>query len=219
MENPIPRDDAGFDLSQKRITNATDIYKEQWNIDNTWYAANIPPKRTAWEDAYQAYLDPGDRTIVKTVAKQEARKEYEREIRKLARMVEASPNVTPADLTYIGLTVPSTERTPAPVALTFPAAKVDTSTIKELKIYFHDQESEHKAKPKGQHGAEMWWMILETPPVSEKDLTNSTFDTNSPLTLSFYENDRGKTVYFCLRWENTRGEKGPWSGISSAIIP
>jgi hypothetical protein len=30
---------------------------------------------------------------------------------------------------------------------------------------------------------------------------------------------RGKTVYFALRWENTRGEKGPWSEIMSAIIP
>jgi hypothetical protein len=35
-----------------------------------------------------------------------------------------------------------------------------------------------------------------------------------------FENDqRGKTVYFALRWENTRGEKGPWSAIQIAIIP
>ncbi|MDR2362267.1 MAG: hypothetical protein LBD91_06005 [Prevotellaceae bacterium] len=29
----------------------------------------------------------------------------------------------------------------------------------------------------------------------------------------------GKTVYFALRWENTRGEKGPWSDIMSATVP
>jgi hypothetical protein len=52
-----------------------------------------------------------------------------------------------------------------------------------------------------------------------EDLIHSAFDTRSPFTLSFDENQRGKTVYFCLRWENTRGEKGPWSEIVSGIIP
>jgi hypothetical protein len=43
--------------------------------------------------------------------------------------------------------------------------------------------------------------------------------TRTSLTLEFDEPDRGKTVYFCLRWENTRGQKGPWSPIQKAIIP
>jgi hypothetical protein len=30
---------------------------------------------------------------------------------------------------------------------------------------------------------------------------------------------RGKTVWFRLRWENNRGQKGPWSELYSAIIP
>jgi hypothetical protein len=33
------------------------------------------------------------------------------------------------------------------------------------------------------------------------------------------DTDRGKTVYFCLCWENNRGEKGPWSEIVFAVIP
>jgi hypothetical protein len=47
----------------------------------------------------------------------------------------------------------------------------------------------------------------------------SVFSTRSPYVFTFDENMRGKTVYFCLRWENTRGQKGPWSAIYSAIIP
>jgi hypothetical protein len=45
------------------------------------------------------------------------------------------------------------------------------------------------------------------------------FDTNSPLDIEFTEEDRGKVVWFAVRWENTRGEKGPWSEIYFAIIP
>jgi hypothetical protein len=43
--------------------------------------------------------------------------------------------------------------------------------------------------------------------------------THTPFTLEFDENERGKTIYFCLCGENTRGEKGPWSEIQNAIIP
>jgi hypothetical protein len=88
-----------------------------------------------------------------------------------------------------------------------------------VKIFFQDIDSTHKAKPKGQHGAQIRWMILTSPPENVDDLIHSAFDTNSPFTLEFGEADRGKTVYFCLRWENTRGEKGPWSEIVKAIIP
>ena len=48
---------------------------------------------------------------------------------------------------------------------------------------------------------------------------HSEFDTASPFTLNFQGHERGKTVYFCLRWENTVGEKGPWGEIYSAIVP
>ena len=29
----------------------------------------------------------------------------------------------------------------------------------------------------------------------------------------------GKTACYALRWENTRGETGPWSDVVSATIP
>ncbi|MDR1273488.1 MAG: hypothetical protein LBK12_02965, partial [Odoribacteraceae bacterium] len=66
---------------------------------------------------------------------------------------------------------------------------------------------------------EIRWAISETPVVNVDDLTHSAFDTRTPFNLEFRGEERGKAVYFCLRWENTRGEKGPWSEIQSAIIP
>jgi hypothetical protein len=35
----------------------------------------------------------------------------------------------------------------------------------------------------------------------------------------FDESQRGEKVFFCLRWENAKGAKGPWGEIYSAIIP
>jgi hypothetical protein len=92
--------------------------------------------------------------------------------------------------------------------------------IRRLTIHFYDQGSvKSKAKPAGQHGAEIRWAILDTPPVDVKELIHSSFDTRTPFTLEFEGHECGKTVYFCLCWENTRGEKGPWSKIVSAVIP
>jgi hypothetical protein len=51
-----------------------------------------------------------------------------------------------------------------------------------------------------------------------EELTRSAFDPRSPFTLNFEENQRGKTLYFALHWENAKGEAGPWSVIQKAII-
>jgi hypothetical protein len=62
-------------------------------------------------------------------------------------------------------------------------------------------------------------MISDVPVVDVNELIHSAFDTRTPFSLEFQGHERGKTVYLALRWENTRGEKGPWSSVQSAIIP
>jgi hypothetical protein len=66
---------------------------------------------------------------------------------------------------------------------------------------------------------ETGWLVCDTLPACWDELTHSAIDTNSPFTLSFENDQRGKTVYFAIRWENTRGEKGPCSEILNTIIP
>jgi hypothetical protein len=131
-----------------------------------------------------------------------------------------NPAVTDDDLNHMGLPTRSSGRHPAPVATEAPDADVETSTIAHLTIHFFEKGSNHKkGKPAGQHGAEIRWAMLDTPPARWDELVHSEIDTNSPFTLQFENDQRGKTVYYALRWENTRGEKGPWSEIQSAIIP
>jgi hypothetical protein len=120
----------------------------------------------------------------------------------------------------MGFTIPDHTRTPAPPPTTFPVAdRIDTATLRQLTIHFRDNGSNHKAKPKGVHGCEIRWSLLEAPPVSVEDLAHSGFDTNSPFTLPFDESQRGKTLYFCLRWEGNTGLKGPYGEIYNAIVP
>jgi hypothetical protein len=109
--------------------------------------------------------------------------------------------------------------TPAPIPTTQIETEIDLSVIRRILFHFHDSGSERKAKPVGVHGAEIRWSILPTAPHSIKELLNSSFDTHTPFMLEFDEEERGLSIYFCLRWENTRGDKGPWGEIGHAIIP
>jgi hypothetical protein len=95
----------------------------------------------------------------------------------------------------------------------------DTSKIGIVGINFRDKNEKGTAKPKGVRGAEIAWAILDTPPTDWSELIHSAFDTRTPAELTFSGNDRGKTLYYALRWENNVGQKGPWSEIYSAIIP
>jgi hypothetical protein len=187
-----------------------------------WLDNEYAPKFQAFTSAFVAWKNPADRTPAMTKLLQGVEKSFQVEYRQLyTGFLKNSPLVTDKDLLEMGLPDRhSGGGTPAPVAKTYPDYDIDSGTIRHLILHFFDQgKKKTKAKPPGQHGAEIDWAILDAPPASIKDLVNSAFDTHTPFTLEFDENERGKTVYFCLRWENTRGQKGPWSEIQSAIVP
>jgi hypothetical protein len=60
---------------------------------------------------------------------------------------------------------------------------------------------------------------LRQPPVSGDELPHSLFTKRRKELFDFPMEDSGKTVYFCIRYENSKGKAGPWGPIISAIIP
>jgi hypothetical protein len=219
MGRTIPKSDAGFDLKQSMISEAAQNNIEKWHLDAEWLETEFELKKRVWDNAWADYLNPETRTRIITFAKQTARKNYDPALRKLVKMLISNPRIHIEELKAAGIETPSYSRRSTPIATTYPVYTIDSSMIRRLKIYFQDLNSLRRAKPYGQHGAEIRWQILSSPPTSVNDLIHSAFDTHSPFMLTFDDTDRGKTVYFCLCWENTRGEKGPWSEIVSAVIP
>jgi hypothetical protein len=60
--------------------------------------------------------------------------------------------------------------------------------------------------------------VLDHPPADAGELTKALLATRTPHTLEFTEEERGKTVYVALQWQNNKGQKGPWSEILWAIV-
>ncbi|MDR0766768.1 MAG: hypothetical protein LBF09_07545, partial [Odoribacteraceae bacterium] len=143
--------------------------------------------------------------------------------RHLANILKNSLSVTPLDLEAMGLLSRDESLTPSPVETTHPDSVADTSELRRVLIHYGTatpgKTRIKKGKPRGQHGAECRWALSKTAVTSLDELTNSAFDTNSPLVLEFGEEERGARLYYAMRWENNRGERGPFGPIEMIVVP
>jgi hypothetical protein len=218
-EQSIPRKDVDFNVAQEIIVNTVSEHMLDWGIDKNWFS-NLIVKKSEWDMAWRAYENPKTRTPEITFIKTEKRKEYEKPLRILVKNLQSNVHVMPEDLVAMGIALPNPSRTPAPVAHEAPDVDTDTSVLAHVGIHFFEKGHKHKkAKPAGQHAVEIAWIISDTLPTRWDELLHSVVGTRTPYTFSFDYKQRGQTLYFAIRWENTRGEKGPWSAIQSTVIP
>ena len=195
---------------------------EQFNFPQALFQ-QLSGEKDVFAQKLEVAEEPTTHTTVNVQEKNDARKALEKNIRQaVAEYLTRNHLLTDGDRRLLGLPVHKTTRTPVPP----PTGKVDF-TIESLGgsrlvIHFHAHDEEREranAKPFGVRGAEIIWAVLDAPPASYNELAHSVFDTRSPYTFQFDLADAGKRFYCCLRWENTTGQKGPWSEIQSAIIP
>jgi hypothetical protein len=185
-----------------------------------WYDTVFIPKCTSFCTAFDNWLNPSTRTKVTSTVLKTEQEDFVTAYRQLYNgFLRKNALVTDADLVSMGLPPHSSGGgKPSKIATTFPWIKILTHLIRHLIIEFGASETS-RAKLDGQHGAEVVYIVSDEKPTDISQLIHSVFDTDSPLDLEFTEEERGKTVWFAIRWENTRGQKGPWSEIYSAIIP
>jgi hypothetical protein len=219
MDQTIPKRDSDFDEKQNIISAAANLHIKDWDLENDWMTNVFNAKKALWDAAWLAYKDPMTRTPLITFTKTDARKNYESPFRLLVRNLQYNVLVTDDDRKALGIVIPSHDRRPLPPLTTYPDYTIDSATLRRLTVHFRDHDSEKRAKPHQAYGVEIVWSILTAPPVDVEELIHSNFDTHTPFTLEFKEHERGANVYFCLRWEGTKGNKGPWGGIQSARIP
>jgi hypothetical protein len=189
----------------------------------TWLTETLEPAFETFAAAFEDWKNPSVRTPIKSAALRTAEDAFIPLYRLLyTGMLKNNPLVTDVDLVAMGMPERSSggRRSPS-VPDTSPTANVKMPEPGIVEIHFRDSASDSggHAKPAGVHGVEIAWSILDTPPSGWSQLEHSAFDTASPFRLSFEGDRRGRRLYFALRWENTRGAKGPWSEILDAVIP
>jgi hypothetical protein len=128
--------------------------------------------------------------------------------------------VTDDDRVALGLYVYKPGRSPMGKPETTVVLRAVAGLVRQIVVYFTDSATPDKrAKPYGMRGMELLCGVLPAPPAGIEDLRRPENATKSPLTITFREEDRGKTVYMTGRWRNSNPEGGPWSVIVSVVIP
>jgi hypothetical protein len=117
-------------------------------------------------------------------------------------------------------------KTTIPVPKTRPEFSFRVRDVRRIEVHFQDQGSDTKARPYGFSGAVISYDVLEPdrfadrkPPAEPRRLTRTELATATPHVLEFTEEERGKTMYAALQWQNLKGDRGPWSEIQSTVIP
>ena len=187
-----------------------------------WLASVFMPKAATYISAHNAWSDPSLRTPAVSKRFRQAEKEMIEVFQVLHGMLVASPFVTDEDLERMEMPARNDgERHPSKKAGRAPGFRFEQLDGHRVQIDFHDVESESKrGKPDGQHGIEMKIGVFkENRKVTIAELTESVFDTNPPYIFEGTDTQQGDFLMVCGRWENTRGEKGPWSEVFVIVIP
>jgi hypothetical protein len=174
-------------------------------------------RHEAWVKFYAASQNPDLATKTVNDSKGIADDEMQEILKKIFGDMPQSA-LTAQDRNVLNLPLRTNTNTKAPQPTTKPKGSVDTSKHLEHTISFVDEETPNsRAKPAGVRGCQIWCKI-GSPVVDPSELSYVATDTASPYVHHFNGADAGKVVYYWLRWENTRGEVGPWSDVVMATI-
>ncbi|MDR2121144.1 MAG: hypothetical protein LBP64_09790 [Tannerella sp.] len=188
----------------------------------TWVTTVFVPALNTEKKAFEEWENPATRTTVITSKLAEAEKMFIPIYRMLyTGFLKSCPLVTDDDLIAMGLPQRQRKHKRASIPQKSPGAATDTSHIRRVKVHFYSADSAHKrGKPHGVRGAEMRWGIFDSAHgISFDRLDRASFGIRTPFVIDFLDEQRGKVFCFCIRWENTRGEKGPFGPMLSTIIP
>ena len=215
----IPRRDANFNLWQDSLVEYTEQNLIPWGIAENDFTALKSIQRN-WIIAFTKASNKQNRTAADVMAKDEAGVDFKKVIRVfVAQWLANNTNVNDADRTRMGLTVKTGTRTATLKPASYPVATIDFSTRLRHTIHFSDEASPlRKAKPEGVHGCEIYMKVDGDAPRDVTEMTYVATNTATPYVLTFDGTKAGKTIYYWLRWVNTRGECGPWSNTISAMV-
>ncbi|MDR0686185.1 MAG: hypothetical protein LBF79_01810 [Dysgonamonadaceae bacterium] len=219
----IPKKDKDLVVFGKNFKTVVADNSTKWSItegENKLLSDAV----TDFESSVNKAYGP-DRTKSITVHKNEARKELEKQIRGLVNFRLKNPVVTNQDRVELGLPLRDNTRSKIDIPTDKPTVNIKVLSEGQLSVRFHENKPENRgdnasrAIPYGMDGAVIIYEVLPEPPTEYKQLTRHHLATRSPYLMNFSLQERGKTAYFAVCWQNEKGQRGPFSPIISAIIP
>ena len=145
------------------------------------------------------------------------------------------PPLTVADFVALGLHLHDDIPSNVPRPGGFPNGSTSFPGPGVIRVHCFPMEGQPPLDPRSDYGFRIYWGVyppggatvematgikreLMRIPISGDELPHSKWTRRKNETFDFH-GDSGKTVYFCIRYENSKGEFGPWGPIFFAVIP
>ena len=190
-----------------------------------WFVPNPESTITELADDYEKKLqkcsDPNS-GIVDKKAKNVAKVKLVKALRNYIQgFVARNINVTEEDKTAMRLPVYDREPTPVSEPTGQPQANITLTRRAQLMVNIvPDAADQHDRRTN--YGCRIYYGVYaagEAPPESGMDLRHSLFTRKKKELFTFLPTDSGKTAYFSIRYENSKGKAGPWGPMAQALIP
>ena len=171
----------------------------------------------AYNIAYPIALNPDTRTTTAIANKNKADENLQVTLRSIFADIPQSA-LTVQDRSTLNLPEHNTHHTPVPMPASVPVATIASGNRLEHSIAVCDEHTPNShAKPYGVRGCQIWEKV-GSPAINASELTYVATISKAKFINHFNGADAGKVVYYWARWENTRGETGPWSAVVAATI-
>ncbi len=220
-EHYMPRPDGDFSAWAQHYYDAVSKFYESQGFDQDLLAA-LKKALDTWKAQYPAHVAAQQRAEGARQAKDAARAALEKEVRPVTNFVQGWPKTTNADRAEMGITVRDTSPTPAPAPSSRPLALVESGQRLTHQLRLVDESTPtRRARPAGVLGAEVWVKLVDADqpaPTDPAALTFLTMTTRPSFRAEFKAGEGGKTAVYMARWVSTRGEKGPWSEVTTATV-
>jgi hypothetical protein len=190
---------------------------------------------TADADALLVQAMSSDRTPVITARCTAAFNALEDKMRYIKKHFLLSPPLSEADIISLLLTPEDTTRSPIPKPEGFPEADVSYPGVNTLELHPRPVAGQPPLDLRSDYGYRIYWGVLPPggatveaatgskrelmkPPASGAELPHSLWTRRRRERFTF-TGDGGKTAWFCVRYENSKGDAGNWGPMFSAVIP
>jgi hypothetical protein len=218
-EDFIPPNDAEFHIFQKQFVNT--IAENPSKCGATAEdVTGLKGAQTAWDTAYPAHIKAQEDARTATQVKETVRGKLETFVRSAARKVNGTVGVDNATRVSVGLPPRDETRGRVNPPTTRPIGRLEPARPHTLVLHFVDEQTPTRlAKPEGAQGCQVWSYVGESAPADATSYAFLALDTRTPYADEHTRSEAGKNAYYLLRWQNSKGETGPWSDVVTAKIP
>jgi hypothetical protein len=183
-------------------------------------AVLIAAKADAFTAALTTSTNPATRTKPSVAAKDAAKADMLATVRLYGQQIKTNAGVSNSDKADLGLNIDDVTPTPIPPPATNPLLSIVAATTLAHTMRFADVTTPDKrSKPVGTISLQLYRTIDVASAVDPAAADFIGAFTKQPLETSFVSADVGKIATYWGRWQNRRGEVGPWSpAVSMRIV-